>query len=324
MSKEINLLVKMYNEKYKEKWDKFVNESNNGTIFHLQQFLAYHDSNKFNFHHLIFEQDGNIIALLPGELKNGIFKSPMGASFGGFVTKHISYSKIEKIVITFLNYCKDNNINEIYLTHPVISYNKIITQDLDYALLYHGFEYKHHLYSSVINLERTYNLEHFEKKARNAVRKAQKMGVEVIINNDFDSFYPILVENKKKFKLSPTHTLEELKRLDSLLPGKIKLFLALKDDIVLGGSLIFICNDVSIIDFYIAQDYSHQQYRPINIVLFQIIRWANENGYRYFDIGVNQETSDPNPMALNRTLVSFKATFGANCLFRSTLYKKID
>ncbi|MCK5773819.1 MAG: GNAT family N-acetyltransferase, partial [Thermoplasmata archaeon] len=77
MSDEIE--VKLYEEADRERWDRFVEGSNNGTIFHMQRFLEYHDVGKFDFHHLIFEKDSNIYAVLPGQLRDGVFRSPMGA-----------------------------------------------------------------------------------------------------------------------------------------------------------------------------------------------------------------------------------------------------
>ena len=34
--------IKKYNDKMKNIWDDFVDNSNNGTIFHKQSFLSYH------------------------------------------------------------------------------------------------------------------------------------------------------------------------------------------------------------------------------------------------------------------------------------------
>ncbi|MGA1873929.1 MAG: GNAT family N-acetyltransferase [Thermoplasmatota archaeon] len=315
--------VRRYIEEDHDRWDRFVRGSNNGTIFHEQQFLDYHPDGRFDFHHLIFEKDSNIFAVLPGLVKNGVFRSPAGASFGGFVTNDISYDTAEEIVDRFLDHCRRSGIREVYVTPPLSVYYDIVTQNIEYALLHRSFDYHVHLYSSVVDLRRTFGMEHYDKKARNAVRKALKSGITVEIENDFDTFYPILVENKGKFDLDPTHSLDELKRLDELLPGKLKLFMARMDGRVIGGSLIFVCNERTLIDFYIAQNYDYQEYRTINLVLHEIIRWGHENGYAYFDIGVNQDTSSSNPMDLNQPLVAFKYRMGARCVMRNTLYKNL-
>ncbi|MBN1390530.1 MAG: GNAT family N-acetyltransferase, partial [Candidatus Thermoplasmatota archaeon] len=279
---------------------------------------------RFDFHHLIFEKDSNIFAVLPGQLRNGVFRSPSGASFGSFVTKDISYDTAEEIVDRFMDHAKDSGIKEIFLTPPLSVYYDVVTQNIEYALLHRGFDYEVHLYSSVVDLRRTFDLEHYDKKARNAVRKAMKSNIKVEIENDFDTFHPILVENKKKFNLAPTHTLDELKRLDGLFPGKMKLFLAKLEGKVIGGSLIFVCNDRTLIDFYIAQDYAYQELRTINLVLHEVIRWGHENGFIYFDIGVNQDTASSNPMDLNQPLVAFKYRMGARCVMRNTLHKRMQ
>ena len=50
-------------------WDEFVDNSNNGTIFHKLSFLDYHDRGKFKRLNLVFKRDGKILALLSGEIK---------------------------------------------------------------------------------------------------------------------------------------------------------------------------------------------------------------------------------------------------------------
>ena len=38
-------------------WDSFVEESNNGTIFHKTKFLSYHLNNSFDQYHLLDNKD---------------------------------------------------------------------------------------------------------------------------------------------------------------------------------------------------------------------------------------------------------------------------
>jgi len=72
-------------------WDRFVNESENGTIFHLQKFLGYHPKSRFTDCHLMFRYNKQLIGVLPGTEKQidnkKIFVSHPGASFGGIVFK---------------------------------------------------------------------------------------------------------------------------------------------------------------------------------------------------------------------------------------------
>ena len=91
-----------YSDEWKEEWDRFVLESNNGTMFHLQKFLDYHRPGKFKFNHLIFLEKDNIKAVLPGALTpDGLFESPVGASYGSIVTKDIKFAETMEIVSAF-------------------------------------------------------------------------------------------------------------------------------------------------------------------------------------------------------------------------------
>ena len=320
-----NIIVEKYRDELKDKWDNFVSQANNGTIFHKIQFLNYHPPKRFNFHHLIFQKQSNPIALIPGMLNNGIFKSPAGASFGGIVMDDMSFKKTDIIINEFLEYCRNKAIKEVYFTLLPIVYLKQMNKNMEYVLLYHGFSYSNNMYTSVINLSDLGDdpIERFHQNARNAIRKGIKSKLKVKLSEDYENFYPILLKNKEKFQVSVTHTLDELKKLNKILPGKLKLFLVYREGILLGGSLIFVCNEMTLLAFYIALDYDYQEYRPINYLLYEIIKWGRENGFKYLDLGVNQEESKTNPMEVNRGLISFKSSMGAECFFRNQFYKKI-
>ncbi len=320
-----DITVEKYRPELKNKWDKFVEKANNGTIFHKIQFLNYHPSDRFNFHHLIFHKQNNPIALLPGMLNNGIFKSPAGASFGGIVMDDRSFRKADIIVNKFIEYCSNEGIKEIYITPPPVVYSKEMNKNLEYVLLYNGFSYSANMYTSVINLWELPGdpISICHQNAKSAIKKAINSNVRIEPSTNYESFYPILIKNKEKFDVPVTHTLEELRKLNSLLPNSFKLFLAYREKDLLGGSLIFICNEKTLLAFYIALDYNFQEYRPINYLLYEIIKWGRENKFKYLDLGVNQEESEDNPMEVNRGLISFKASMGAQCFFRNQLYKKI-
>ena len=72
-------------------WDTFVLRANNGTIFHLRDFLNYHPKNRFKDFSLEFHKNNNLLSVIPAAvvLKNNkkLFVSHPGASFASFVTK---------------------------------------------------------------------------------------------------------------------------------------------------------------------------------------------------------------------------------------------
>jgi len=102
----IDYAIVPYDEElHKKLWDSFVLSSMNGTVFHTHQFLAYHREGKFDFHHLLFFHGKRLVAVFPGGFSNGgkIYESPMGASYGSFVTEDISADIALGIVSAFEN-----------------------------------------------------------------------------------------------------------------------------------------------------------------------------------------------------------------------------
>ncbi|MBI1937243.1 MAG: GNAT family N-acetyltransferase [Ignavibacteriales bacterium] len=314
-----------YTPEWKEKWDRFVLESNNGTMFHLQKFFDYHTPGKFKFDHLIFVHKGEIQALLPGSIINGMFESPIGASYGSIVTKDIKFAGTMEIVSTLLDYCRKNSINEIMLTAAPMVYEKYQNQNLDFAMLWQGFNYKLHYISSAIKLDKERDIiERFSPTIRRNVKKTIKeFELRVEINERYDEFYPILLENKARHNVKPTHTYDDLLKLKELLPDYLKLFIVYYQDKPIGGSLMFFPNKTVALCFYNMLLYDYEKYKPIQRVMYEVVKYCTENNYSYVDIGVSQDTKAVNPMTPSMSLIEFKEKFDAKAIMRNTLYIKL-
>lgn len=314
-----------YTPEWKEKWDRFVLESNNGTMFHLQKFFDYHTPGKFKFDHLMFVHKGEIKALLPGAIINGMFESPIGASYGSIVTKDVKFAETMEIVSTLLDYCRKNSIKEIMLTAAPMVYEKYQNQNLDFAMLWQGFNYKLHYISSAIKLDKERDiLERFSPTIRRNVKKTIKdFGLRVEINERYDEFYPILLENKSRHNVKPTHSYEDLLKLKELLPDYLKLFMVYYQDKPIGGSLMFFPNKTVALCFYNMLLYEYEEYKPIQRVMYDVVKYCTENNYSYVDIGVSQDTKAENPMTPSMSLIEFKEKFDAKTIMRNTLYIKL-
>jgi predicted N-acyltransferase len=314
-----------YTEEWKEKWDEFVLASNNGTMFHLQRFFEYHTPGKFSFDHLVFIEKGQIVALLPGSIKNGLFESPVGASYGSIVTKDVKFSEVMEIVSTLLDYGKKNGISEIMLTPAPMIYERVQNQNLDFALLWQGFRFQLHYISSAIKLDKNKDIiERLAPTVRRNIRKTFKdFKLRVEINERYDEFYPILLENKARHDVKPTHSFEDLIRLKELLPDNLKLFMVYLDDKPIGGSLMFFANKTVAICFYNMLYYDYAQYKPIQRVMYEVVKYCTEHDYQYVDIGVSQDTKAVNPMTPSMNLIEFKEKFDAKTTLRNTFYIKL-
>ena len=102
------------NEKQLARWDSFVDQSINGTIFHKRKFLAYHgDKFKGKEHFLVVLKGTEVVAqislaFLEGPDGKVEAKSPYGASYGGFVFSHCpSYGEGREIASLLTAYLRD-------------------------------------------------------------------------------------------------------------------------------------------------------------------------------------------------------------------------
>lgn len=311
-----------------DEWDNFVDNSNNGTIFHKLKFLQYHPKERFNFFNVAFYENNNLIAVLPGSLKDGVFRSPVGASYGSFVTKDISFQKYEELIECFIKFAKQNRIKEIYLTPPPIIYMKDFSETEKFLLSYKHFQVKHHLITSVVNLDFP-NKENIgdvvSKRLRGDIERSRKSKIIIKFCNDYESFYPILIENKKKFKASPTHSFDEIVKLRKLFPKNMKLLMAYDNlEKPIAGILLFIVNTTTVLTFYISQYYQYKNLKPVSRLVYETALWAKKSGYKWLDFGVSMDTSFKNPMEPSRSLIFFKESMHTNLFLRTTYHLNLN
>jgi hypothetical protein len=249
-----------YSDEWKERWDRFVLESNNGTMFQLQRFLSYHEEGRFNWQHLLFLDRKEIVAVLPGATMGSTFESPIGASYGSFVTGDIDFATSLELVDVFSDYCREKQFERALLTPPPFIYQNVISQNIDYALAYRGFAYDKHYISHAIRLDHRDFLASFQSTARRYIHKhLREQNLRVEMSDDYEAFYPILVKNKARHGVKPTHTLDELLRLKKLLPDNLTLFLVYKGSKPIAGSLMFACNRQVVLCFYNMLLYEYEQ-----------------------------------------------------------------
>lgn len=315
-----------YNTDWKDKWDNFVLGSNNGTLFHMQRFFDYHKKGKFTFNHLIFLDKGNIVGLLPGSRIGNLYESPIGSSYGSIVTKDIKFSYAIEMVSTLIDYGKANGIKEFLLTSAPRVYEKHPNENLDFAMLWQGFKYDLHYISSAIRLFPHGDIIlRFQPTVRRNIRKTLKNAdLRIELNDHYNEFYPILIDNKARHDVKPTHSLEDLLMLKKLLPENILLFMMYYKNKPIAGSNVFICNKQVALCFYNMLDYKYEHLKPVHRLMYEVVKWATEKGYQYVDIGVSQDTKAENPMTPSMSLIDFKEKFDAKTVMRNTLKYTFD
>ena len=309
-----------------EEWDNFVNDSDNGTIFHTRKFLSYHPKTRFKDASLVVLKNDKLFSVLPAveieREKKKIYSSHSGASYGGFVyNTNLNLKDAFELVEGLSNYSDKNKYDRIQLTLPPIIYETKYSNYIDFALVKNGFNYFKREISSVVQLdiEEEQLLSTYRAEARTAVNKSVKKGIIVKECDVYDEYYEILKRNLKlRHNVIPTHTVEELKKLKKMFPEEIRLWGAFLDKKLIAGVCNFSANPKVVLAFYISHDEDYQEYRAVNLLFYEIMKKYQEEGYRFLDFGIFTVNMDP-----NWGLARFKENFGARGIFRDTLYKDL-
>ncbi|MBS1538787.1 MAG: peptidoglycan bridge formation glycyltransferase FemA/FemB family protein [Bacteroidetes bacterium] len=326
------ITITCYTDSHYEEWDSFVRDSNNGTIFHSQRFLSYHPAERFQFHHLMFYDNNKLVAVLPAALReNGTsLESPIGSSYGGIVLSVMNYKKHEEIVDSLLEYAKEQGFAFVFLTPAPFFYQIKQMQNIDYALAFKGFEFDRHYISHIIEHGTTEQyFKGFNATARNSVRQFNRNDETTIeittLQSAYEEIYPILVENKIRHDARPTHSLEEMLRLQDLFPNSITLIIARHGESrkAIAASWVIGCNSKVTLCFYNMMLYKYEHLHPMYAVMNEVVGWSVRRGSSFVDIGVSQDTKNSNPMTPSYSLIDFKEKFGAVGMLRSTFKKML-
>ncbi|MCK5833205.1 GNAT family N-acetyltransferase [bacterium] len=311
-----------YIPQLREKWENFVPRTNNGTMYHLQQFLEYHPADRFPAKHLIFEDRGKWLGVLPAadRVRDGklIHVSHPGASFGGIaVLPSVGVKAAHRMVDLWLDWAKRKGYEGVEFTRVPTIYHAMPEEHVDFALMKKGAFFVKRELTAVLRLgpSKDASFARFRPEARTSTRKAEKLGVTVDLDADIPPFYSILEANLgARHNVRPTHSLEELLDLKSRFPDKIHQMTAFVEGIPVAGVNLWEVNERAVIAFYISHLESAQKYRPLNLLFWEIFCWCIERGFEWFDFGTYTLN-----MEANFGLAHFKEGFGAKGIFRDTL-----
>lgn len=315
------ITVVRYTDGDELKWDQFVAQHADATLFHFRRFLSYHPSGRFLDHSLLFFKKNNLIGVLPANesidnSEKSLF-SHQGTSFAGFLISKPSVERYDALLHVFLKYCQQQNFKHIYITLPPAAYTTIPADGLLFFLLKAGFFYKKQELTSIISVPQfgTDILSGFTNKARTNVKKALKEELNCSFSDNVHSFFTMMTKHfSEKHGITPTHSQPEIEDLMSRFPERVKILGLYKENKLIAGTLLFRVTTNTVLTFYLAMDTDFQNIRPLNLLIYRLIEWAQSQNVWYIDFGtitINME--------LNSGLAKFKENFAARPWFRNTL-----
>ncbi|MCF6236222.1 MAG: GNAT family N-acetyltransferase [Gammaproteobacteria bacterium] len=139
-----------------------------------------------------------------------------------------------------------------------------------------------------------------------AARKARKAGVEIreaITLQDWKDYYEIYEGSLKRWgdSVSSRYDWMLFRNMYDLSSSNIKLWLAIYDDQVVAGALCLYAKK-HVGYWHGAASAEYFKMRPVNLLMYEIIKNSSEHGYRWFDF---------NPSGAHEGVRSFKRSFGA-------------
>lgn len=293
-----------YSSGQKNNWNQFVSNSKNGTFLIDRNYMDYH-SDRFYDHSLMIYRKGKLYSLLPGNEKEHIFYSHQGLTYGGLIMndKVTALDSVEMFK-AINDYLKENEfVKVVYKTIPLIYHIHPAQEDL-YAL-FCNCDLKivgRNISSTIVQSNKI----KFIESRKSGVRKAVNNNITIHKSDDLTVFWEILDKNlRNKYGVAPVHTLEEIQLLQSRFPQNIKLYLAYKDNVALGGTLLYLTKQV-VHTQYISASIEGKELGVLDLLFDYLINQEYTN-YPYFDFGQSTEEMG---YVLNESLIFQKEGFG--------------
>jgi len=296
--------VRFYSRELEARWDDFILNSKTPLFFFQRSFLEYH-SDRFTDVSLVAFQDGEIVGLIPATRHDRIVVSHGGLTFGGVIVDARARSSIAGVVLSSaLSFLAENGFDRLrYKAVPWFLRTLPSEEDLYFIMRQPGGRLARRDLSSIIDLNARLKL----SKGRKALlSKARQSGVELRQSEDWQSFYNLLANVLQRHGAKPVHTPAELDYLSSRHPAHVKLFVAVKDEELLAGTILFDFGHV-VHTQYLAVSEQGKALGALDFLIETCIEASVESA-RYFSFGISTEDDG---RYLNQGLLNQKEGFGA-------------
>jgi hypothetical protein len=295
--------IKPYSAQLKTGWDELVDRSKNGTFLFKRNYMEYH-SDRFTDASALIYKNATPVALFPANSAGSIVHSHQGLTYGGLIfTDKLSATDVLSIFDALIRYYKDKNIKTIvYKAIPYI-YSTYPAQEDLYALYRNGATLTGCNISSAIDLNRKLK---FTESRKSGIRKATANNLTCSRSDKPDAFWEVLSANLgDKYDAKPVHSVQEIKRLASLFPENIKLYVVEKENRVVAGTVVYI-NRRTVHVQYISADFDGRKLGALDLLFDYLINDVYKD-YDYFDFGQSTEEMGTR---LNESLIFQKEGFG--------------
>ncbi|TCM64361.1 hypothetical protein EC844_11837 [Acinetobacter calcoaceticus] len=300
--------VKKYTATERYLWNNFIVQCKNYHFMFHRDFMEYHADRFHDFSLIITDGNQKTIALIPGNISEGVFYSHQGLTFGGFlIDKNIHAIDVMQIFTEVKKFLKINKINKIiYKPIPVIYHQYPAQEDL-YALFRNDAQLHRRDISSSILIQDGYK---YSRGKKSGINKAKKEGV-VCREVDKPSLVWTLIREvlAEHHSTSPVHDEVEIDYLKEKFPNNIKTYAAFYNQNIVSACVTFETAEV-VHTQYLASSKIGREIRALDMLIDHVICTCSDYA-KVFDFGISNEH---NGKYLNSGLIHQKESFGARAI----------
>ena len=302
-----------YTPDRKDEWDRFVAQSKNGTFLFFRDYMDYH-SDRFDDHSLMIYANGSLYALLPANEADGVLYSHRGLTYGGLVMSQCcKAAQVRDIFIELNDYLRGQGFVRVVYKHIPWIYATLPSEEDLFAMAnVCRVQLRSRDIASVVVLGRRLP---FSTLRRRGVKKGFQAGLSVMEQTDFTLFWHMLEQHLwKKFHAKPVHTLDEIMLLKQRFPDNIRLITVNKENVILGGTLLYDCGQTVKTQYIMASE-EGRQHGALDFLFDCLLNRYEAEGRQFFDFGTSNKVENDD---LNESLIFQKEGFGGRAVCYDT------
>ncbi len=259
----------------KKAWNSMLLESEHATVFHTLEWIKIQKEVLGLKERLVVLEGGIFPFFVKKKGFFSLYGSPLpetGAHYGAPLKKEYNKENMVEILKPFENL---GPFTSVFLKTPNY-YDPSLFKEQGYAV--------ENVENYILELNDAEALwKNLNKKTRNAVRKAQKSGVEVekCPPERLEEYYSMVLEVSKRNRILPL-PLQFYKKVLEELPGTWMMMAFYEGKPVAGG--IFLTFKDTILYWDGASYAEYRKYQPSNLIQWRLIEEACER-FKYYDLG---------------------------------------
>lgn len=293
-----------YTAARQEEWNAFVARSKQGTFLFDRRYMDYH-ADRFRDHSLMVFRKGKLYALLPANVDGTTLYSHQGLTYGGLLTDETATAETICEVFQTINASlrAEGLERVVYKAIPWIYHRLPAEEDLYALFKVCGARLAARDISSTIVMRQQLP---WSRDRKYGINRCRNNGIVIQQSDDIAAFWQVLEENlMATYGVKPVHTLAEIQLLKARFPKNIVLYVAKKDGVTLGGTLLYLTPQV-VHAQYISACAEGKRLRVIDGIYDRILH-EDFQDYRYFDFG---KSTEDHGHVLNASLIHQKEGFG--------------